>query len=84
MNRLNPHATKIRRHPMSKPLLELELRVVDAPACASPGARVYALLPHLDVLLGAPGFGRSKPILLSPPARAVRFSSHAIPRGVLH
>jgi hypothetical protein len=47
-----------------KPLLELELRRIAAPAQASEGAAVYALLPTLEELLGAPGFGRRDPIML--------------------
>jgi len=47
-----------------KPLLELELRPVAAPAAASAGACVYVLLPTLEELVGAPGFGRRDPICL--------------------
>jgi hypothetical protein len=46
-----------------KPLLELELRPVEAPSHATPGARVFVLLPPLDELVGRPGFGASRPIL---------------------
>ncbi|HEY0572237.1 MAG TPA: hypothetical protein VGD16_11950 [Enterovirga sp.] len=46
-----------------KPLLELELRPVEAPSHASPGARVFVLLPPLDELVGHPGFGAGRPIL---------------------
>ena len=67
-----------------KPLLELELRRIDAPACATPGASVYVLLPVLEDLLNAPGFGAREPILLSRPARAARFSVEAMPRRLLH
>ena len=66
------------------PLLELELRPIEAPAYASPGARVYVLLPRLDELLGAPGFGTRGAILLSRPARAARFSSAVVPPHLLH
>jgi hypothetical protein len=45
-----------------KPILELELRPV-TPAGAD-GATLYALLPALDELLGAPGFGRRDAICL--------------------
>jgi hypothetical protein len=45
-----------------KPLLQLELRPVAAPKCATSGARVFMLLPELDVLVGRPGFGRIAPI----------------------
>ena len=47
-----------------KPLLELELRRVEAPTHASPGACVFMLLPELDELVGRPGFGSSDPICL--------------------
>lgn len=47
-----------------KPLLELELRLVAAPAAATPGARVYALLPPLEELVGRDGFGRNGSICL--------------------
>jgi hypothetical protein len=47
-----------------KPLLELELQRVAAPSAASPGARVYMLLPSLEELVGRIGFGRNNPICL--------------------
>jgi len=46
----------------TKPVLDL--RPVEAPAGASPGATVYVLLPTLDQLLGHPGFGLKSPIVL--------------------
>jgi hypothetical protein len=49
---------------MNAPKLLLELRPIEPPAGASPGARVYALLPSLEKLLGAPSFGRRRPICL--------------------
>ena len=49
-------------HP--KPVLELELRPVEAPTGASAGACVYVLLPTLEELVGRPGFGRGDPICL--------------------
>jgi hypothetical protein len=52
-----------------KPLLELELRPVAAPAHASEGACVYVLLPTLEELVGRPDFGRPDPIWL-PGSRA--------------
>jgi hypothetical protein len=48
----------------AKPMLELELRPVEAPSHATPGARVFVLLPRLDELLGEPGFGSAQPIVL--------------------
>jgi hypothetical protein len=56
-------------HP--KPLLELELRPVEAPAGASEGACVYVLLPTLEELVGCPGFGRDDPICLTGAHRPV-------------
>lgn len=67
-----------------KPLLELQLRPIEAPACATPGASVYVLLPALDDLLNAPGFGAVNPILLGRPAFSFRFSSAIIPRRLMH
>jgi hypothetical protein len=55
----------------TRPLLELELRPVEAPAGASVGACVYVLLPTLDELLGYPGFGRYDPICLPGSRRPV-------------
>ena len=54
-----------------KPLLELELRPVAAPACASEGACVYVLLPTFEELVGRPGFGWSDPICLPGSRRPV-------------
>lgn len=51
-----------------KPLLELELRPIEAPSYATPGCRVFVLLPKLDELLGCPGFGVANPILVAGPA----------------
>jgi hypothetical protein len=53
-----------------KPLLELELRPVAAPAQATAGAIVYMLLPQVDELLGRPGFGCRDAILLPDAPRA--------------
>ena len=54
--------------PLSNPTLrtafgEVELRPAATPQ-GSPGMRVYVLLPDLDELLGAPGFGLANPIRL--------------------
>jgi hypothetical protein len=54
-----------------KPLLELELRPVEAPAHASAGACVFVLLPTLGELLGKPGFGSRDPICLPGATRPV-------------
>jgi hypothetical protein len=56
-------------NPRSNPLLrtpfgQVELRPVTPPAGAPEGMRVYVLLPDLDELLGAPGFGLRDPILV--------------------
>lgn len=67
-----------------KPLLELELRPTEAPACATPGASVFVLLPALDDLLNAPGFATRGAILLSRPARAARFAPTALAGHLLH
>lgn len=48
----------------AKPLLELELRPVEAPSHATPGARVFVLLPRLDELVGVAGFGQARPIMV--------------------
>lgn len=48
----------------AKPMLELELRPTEAPSQATPGAQVFVLLPALDELLDAPGFGSEAPIVL--------------------
>lgn len=47
---------------LAKPLLELELRPVQAPA--GDGTRVFVLLPSLEELVGFPGFGRKDAICL--------------------
>ena len=59
---------------MSNPLLRtpfghVELRPVARPSGAE-GVQTYVLLPDLDELLGAPGFGLRNPILVrgKPPA----------------
>jgi hypothetical protein len=70
----------------AKPLLELELRPVEAPAHATAGAKVFVLLPSLDELLGRPGFGVSDPICLPGSARPFSplalFSSQARRRAL--
>ena len=53
---------------MSNPLLRtpfgyVELRPV-APPSGAEGMQTYVLLPDLDELLGAPGFGLRNPILV--------------------
>ena len=53
---------------MSNPLLrtpfgQVELRPV-APPPGAEGMQTYVLLPDLDELLGAPGFGLRNPILV--------------------
>jgi hypothetical protein len=53
----------------TKPLLELELRPVEAPSAATPGACVFVLLPLLGELLGRPDFGVADPICLPGTAR---------------
>ena len=45
------------------PFGQVELRPVAAPAGAE-GMQTYVLLPELDELLGAPGFGLRDPILV--------------------
>jgi hypothetical protein len=55
-----------------KPFIELELRPVEAPSCATEGARVFMLLPTVDELLGVPAFGQPRPIALA---------KGAVPRG---
>jgi hypothetical protein len=52
-----------------KPRPDLELRPVQAPREASPEAKVYVLLPSLEALLAAPGFGRHDPICVPGSAR---------------
>lgn len=89
MNRFSRKATKSRTpfesdYMHSKWLLELDLRPIEAPACATPGASVYVLLPALDDLLSAPGFGDVNPILLGPSVSASRHSLASIPRRLLH
>ena len=46
----------------TKPLLEF--RPVEAPSAATPGARVYMLLPSVETLVNRPKFGRPDPIRL--------------------
>ena len=46
------------------PFGQVELRSVAAPEGAPEGMRVYVLLPDLDELLGAPGFGLRHPIVV--------------------
>ncbi len=46
----------------TKPILEL--RPVEAPSSATPGATVYVLLPTLEQLVRRPGFGLKAPIAL--------------------
>ncbi|MGD9846872.1 MAG: hypothetical protein AB7O60_17515 [Variibacter sp.] len=53
----------------SKPFVELELRPVEAPSCASEGARVFMLLPTVDELLGVTAFGSPRPINLPEDSR---------------
>ena len=53
----------------ARPLLQLELRPVEAPTHATAGACVYVLLPTLDELVGREGFGRRDPICLPGTAR---------------
>ena len=67
-----------------KPLLELHLRAIDAPACATPGASVYVLLPTLEELVGVPGFGSCDSILIGRPARAARYAAADVPQRLLH
>ncbi len=66
----------------TKPLLELNLRPTEAPACASSGAKVYVLLPSLQELLGAPGFGRWDAIQCGPGPYIRRHETR--PRHLLH
>ncbi|MEJ0076107.1 MAG: hypothetical protein WDO17_11775 [Alphaproteobacteria bacterium] len=47
------------------PFGQVELRPV-APPAGMGGMQTYVLLPELDELLGAPGFGLRDPILLRP------------------
>ena len=54
---------------MSNPFLRtpfglVELRPAAPPAGAPEGMRTYVLLPELNELLGVPGFGLRKPILV--------------------
>jgi len=63
---------------MSNPLLrtpfgQVELRPVARPLGGPEGMQTYVLLPDLDELLGVPGFGLRKPILVrSPREPAIR------------
>lgn len=66
----------------AKPLLELTLRPSEAPSCASPGAKVYVLLPSLEDLLGAPGFGLWDAIQCGPGPYIRRLEAR--PRHLLH
>ena len=89
MNRFSRDATNVVRGSKaqcmhSKWLLEIGLRRIEAPACATPGARVYVLLPALDQLLSTPGFGAVNPILLDRRDSATRHSPALIPRRLLH
>ena len=54
---------------ISKRGLDLQLHPVASPPEATEGAKVYGLLPQLDVLLGAPGFGIRDAIWISGTAR---------------
>jgi hypothetical protein len=51
---------------LARPQADLELKRIAAPAWATPGARVYALLPTLETLVGQPGFGARSPIRVAP------------------
>ncbi len=64
----------------------LDLRPVEAPQGASPGATVYVMLPRLDALVGRPGFGLSAPICVpgSDAFDAPRFFGAAAVRLNLH
>jgi hypothetical protein len=60
---------------MSNPLLRtpfghVELRPV-APSASAEGVQTYVLLPDLDELLRAPGFGLRNPILVCGKPRAL-------------
>ena len=72
----------------AKPLLEIELRPIEAPPHATEGAYVYVLLPTLGELLGAPAFGRRNPICLRGAARPFDgwslFGAAAKRRGTIH
>ena len=66
---------------MCNPLLRtpfghVELRPVASPPGAE-GMQTYVLLPDLDELLGAPGFGLRDPILLRDAKRKGPFASFA-------
>ncbi len=67
---------------LSRPQVDLELRPVDAPSWATPGATVYVMLPALDVLVGEPGFGTVDPIAL--PANRSVFDARAFFSQTLH
>jgi hypothetical protein len=66
-----------------KPLLQLELRRVEAPGCATPGACVFMLLPSLDELLGS-RVAWTNQIRLPACATSVRSSSVHGPIKSLH
>ena len=46
------------------PFGQVELRPVAAPDGTAVGTQTFVLLPELDELLGAPGFGLRDPILV--------------------
>ena len=46
------------------PFGEVELRPVASPVGAPEGMQTYVLLPDLEDLLGAPGFGLRNPIMV--------------------
>jgi hypothetical protein len=54
-----------------RPLLQLELRPVEAPVHATAGACVYVLLPTLAELVGHPRFGRRDAICLPGTSRPI-------------
>jgi hypothetical protein len=72
----------------AKPLLELDLRPIEAPSWATPGAQVFVLLPALDELLGCPGFGAADPICVdrrhSPNVLQALFAPYRARRLDLH
>lgn len=66
-----------------KPLLRLELRPVQAPDCATPGAQVFMLLPRLEQLLGIAPRALGRPMIASSVGGFREAASHTPPR-VLH
>ena len=65
------------RNPILRtPFGEVELRPVPPRADAPDGMRVYVLLPELDELLGAPGFGLRDPIMVGDRAAIDFFRLH--------